>query len=416
MRGPHGRSDGVEAAGAELPGEEDREARVAWSRLVEPGDPVAGALVEVLGASAALRLVREHRDGADVSGAVPGLGPAVRTRLTRSLAGWASRWTDEAPAVLVERSARLGVTPLVPGDPAWPVGLDDLGNARPLCLWARGAGASPSAGAVALVGARAASPYGEHVGSVLGAGLADAGWTVVSGGAYGIDAVAHRAALAASGTTVAVLAGGLDRPYPVGNARLLAAVAESGTLLSEVPLGWAPTRTRFLQRNRLIAALATGTVVVEAAWRSGALSTAAHAAGLMRPVGAVPGPVTSAASAGCHRLLRSGTAVCVTDVAEVLELVGPLAASASGAPPEVRRTPEELLVLDALPVRGAVVATDLTRRAGLALPDVLGALGTLELSGLVSQDAGRWRRGRGIDGGQKRAGAAPGAPRAGGLG
>lgn len=379
--------------------EDDAAARVAWSRLVEPGDVTAGALIDVLGPVAALELVREGmRHGPDVAAAVTGPGVA-RDRLGAALGRWASRWTDEPAAALVERSARLGVRAVVPGDPQWPAELDDLGPARPLCLWLRGAGTWNPGRSVALVGARAATPYGEHVTSVLGSGLADAGRVVVSGGAYGIDAAAHRGALAADGETVAVLAGGLDRLYPTGNARLLTAVAEAGLLISEVPLGWSPTRTRFLQRNRVIAALGTATVVVEAAWRSGALSTAGHAAGLLRPVGAVPGAVTSAASAGCHRLLRSGAAVCVTDVAEVLELAGPLSVQAR-PPAWSRRSVEELRVLDALPVRAGLAPAELTRRAGLTLPEVLGALGTLELSGLVSQDAGRWRRCRGIDGTQ----------------
>src|SRR5450756_1961145 len=197
----------------------------------------------------------------------------------------------------------------------------------------------------------------------MSAGLADAGWTVVSGGAYGIDAVAHRAALAAGGTTVAFLAGGVDRLYPAGNATLLAAIQESGgSLVSEVPPGSVPSKVRFLQRNRLIAAASRATVVVEAAWRSGALSTATHAAGLLRPVGAVPGPVTSAASAGCHRLLRDGCAVCVTDAA------------------------------DALPLRRPAPVESIARSAGLTVSEVRSGLGRLELAGLAEQDGGRWRQ------------------------
>jgi len=251
---------------------------------------------------------------------------------------------------------------------------------------------------VAVVGARACTSYGEHVTAAMSAGLADAGWTVVSGGAYGIDAVAHRAALAAGGTTVAFLAGGVDRLYPAGNATLLAAIQESGgSLVSEVPPGSVPSKVRFLQRNRLIAAASRATVVVEAAWRSGALSTATHAAGLLRPVGAVPGPVTSAASAGCHRLLRDGCAVCVTDAAEALELVGAFGRDLAPDRPTPDRPGDGLDIdlrrmLDALPVRRPAPVESIARSACLTVSEVRSGLGRLELAGLAEQDGGRWRQ------------------------
>ena len=156
----------------------------------------------------------------------------------------------------------------------------------------------------------------------LSADLAGHGVSVVSGAAYGIDGAAHRAALTAGGTTIALLAGGADRPYPAGHGELIERIAASGAVVSEAPCGTTPTKWRFLQRNRLIAALSDATVVVEAGWRSGSLNTAAHAAALSRPLGAVPGPVTSAASAGCHRLLREFDARCVTNSADALELLG----------------------------------------------------------------------------------------------
>ncbi|MDF2576486.1 MAG: dprA, partial [Agromyces sp.] len=164
---------------------------------------------------------------------------------------------------------------------------------------------------IALVGARAATGYGEHVTMEASAGLVDRGFAIVSGGAYGIDGMAHRAALASRGVTVAFLAGGVDRFYPLGHEALLARIADTGAVVSELPCGSAPTKWRFLQRNRLIAAAADATVVLEAGMRSGSLNTAGHAAALGRPLGAVPGPVTSPASAGCHRLLREFDAVCV---------------------------------------------------------------------------------------------------------
>ncbi|MCV2396095.1 DNA-processing protein DprA [Actinotalea sp. M2MS4P-6] len=366
----------------------DLEARIAWSGLVEPGDPVAGALVESLGPVDALDLVaRTARADAVL---LPGLTTVAHGRVRRGLEGWAQRWGADTWRRHRDWIEALSGRVVVPGDPGWPAGLDDLGLARPMCLWVRGADPAPLlARAVSVVGSRAATSYGEHVTAELCAGLADADACVVSGGAFGIDAMAHRAALTADGGTVAVLAGGLDRPYPAANARLLSAVAEKGALLAEVPPGTAPTRHRFLLRNRLIAALGQVTVVVEAARRSGALSTAGHATALMRPVGAVPGPVTSAASSGCHHLLRDG-AVCLTSAADVLELLDGTPADSGIAEPLLGA--RERIVLDALPVRQGTAPEGLTRPCGLALPEVLAALGTLELSGRAVRSAGRWRR------------------------
>lgn len=364
------------------------EARIAWSGLIEPGDPLAGALVDVLGPTDALDLVARTAGGEPA--ALPGLASVAAERLSAAVAGWAHRWQSGAWLRHQDWIATLGGRVVVPDDPAWPAGLDDLGLARPMCLWVIGTDPAPLLHrSVAVVGARAATGYGEHVAAELAAGLADAGVCVVSGGAFGIDAMAHRATVAAEGRTLAFLAGGLDRPYPAGNARLLAAIAEHGAVVAEVPPGATPTRHRFLLRNRLIAAGAQVTVVVEAAWRSGALSTASHAAGLLRPVAAVPGPVTSAASAGCHRLLRDG-AVCVTDTAEVLELLDDT--PVADREPGPVWGPHERTVLDALPVRSGVRPDALTRACGLALPQVLVALGTLGLSGRAVETSGRWRR------------------------
>lgn len=374
-------------------------ARAAWSRLAEPGDVVAHALITALGPGDALAWLREAvRGGAPQT--MPVADAGARSRLATSVARWAPRLELLDPTRELRVLTRLGGTVLVPEDPRWPSALDDLGPQAPFCLWVRGAAdlAGLLTRAVAVIGARACTAYGEHVTAQLAGGVADAGWTVVSGGAYGIDAVAHRAALAAQGRTVAILAGGVDRLYPAGNARLLHEIAASGgALVSEVPPGSVPSKARFLQRNRLIAAAAQATVVVEAAWRSGALSTAGHAANLLRPVGAVPGPVTSAASAGCHRLLRDGAAVCVTDAPEVLELVGRVgvdlppqpatdARVGDGLDPVLRRT------LDALPVRQPAPPDAVARAAGLAVAEVRAALGRLDLAGLAVQRGGLWRR------------------------
>ncbi|MFE7408810.1 DNA-processing protein DprA [Isoptericola sp. NPDC057559] len=319
---------------------------------------------------------------------------------------------------------RLGGSLLTPDDARWPGRLVDLGAEEPFALWVRG---DPDLAAlversVAVVGARASSAYGDQVASGVAAGLADRGFTVVSGGAYGIDAAAHRGALAGGAPTVAVLAGGVDRFYPPGNAELLRRLADGGgAVVSEVPPGSAPFRQRFLARNRIIAAASCATVVVEAAWRSGALSTARHATRLLRPLGAVPGPVTSGTSTGCHVLLRDGAAVCVTDAAEVAELAGPYGTGAvagpadaegghgdpraSGSPaagttPRAGR-PEEVDALDerarrvwdALPARSSAALDALIRTAGLSIAETLAGLGDLELHGLAAQDGGRWHRG-----------------------
>jgi DNA processing protein len=244
---------------------------------------------------------------------------------------------------------------------------------------------------MSLVGARAATGYGEHVAMEASAGLVDRGFAIVSGAAYGIDGMAHRAALASSGTTVAVLAGGLDRFYPSGHEALLTRIVESGLVLSEVPPGTPPTKWRFLQRNRLIAALSCATVVLEAGWRSGSLNTAGHAAALGRPLGAVPGPVTSAASAGCHRLIREYDAVLVTTAAEMAELAGePPADAPTGA--TSGRTAEETRVLDALSTRTARSAEDVAQRCGLSLAGVQAVLGSLELDGAAVLRERGWAR------------------------
>jgi DNA processing protein len=214
--------------------------------------------------------------------------------------------------------------------------------------------------------------------------------TIVSGGAYGIDGMAHRGCLATGGTTVAALAGGVDRAYPAGHADLLGRIAQGpGVVIAEVPCGTPPTKWRFLQRNRLIAALSDATVVVEAGWRSGSLNTAGHASALGRPLGAVPGPVTSAASAGCHRLLREYDARCVTSADDACELLGTLG---DERPTPTDRTDDRTRVLDALSARSPRSPDDLARRAGIAPDEVRGLLAMLELDGRVRRGSDGWRR------------------------
>jgi len=360
--------------------DQDRFARAAWSRLAEPGDAVAVSLVARIGAVEALRAVREQAH------------PALE------------RFAPRLGVLDVERDlevgARFGARVLCPGDPGWPTGLDDLA-APPFCLWVRGPAdlGSGCRRSAAVVGARSATAYGEMVATDLAAGLAERGFVVVSGAAFGIDAAAHRGVLAVDGTTVAVLAGGVDRPYPAAHATLLGRIVESGLVVSEVAPASAPTKSRFLQRNRLIATMTVGTVVVEAGLRSGSLNTARHAAEHGRVVAAVPGPVTSMMSAGCHQAMRDGYAVLVTDAAEVADALGDLGADSAARPSDPARPGDDLDELTArvhasLPVRRGVPVDRLAVAAGLSPAEVAAGLGRLELLGLAERHGDGWRQGR----------------------
>jgi DNA processing protein len=220
----------------------------------------------------------------------------------------------------------------------------------------------------------------------------------VSGGAYGIDGAAHRAALASDQTTIAFLAGGVDRLYPAGHAALLTRIAERGLLVGELPCGSSPTKWRFLQRNRLIAAASRATVVVEAGRRSGSLNTAGHAAAIGRPLGAVPGPVTSPASAGCHRLIQEYGAACVTSAAEMAELTGitdPLETAGDGqasTSPSAADHGERIRVLDALSPRTPRPVREVATRAGMSEREAISTLGLLDLESLVDEREGGWIR------------------------
>jgi DNA processing protein len=362
-------------------------ARAVWSVLTEPGDAVAGRLIGTWGAAAALE---RALDGAEaVIGEIDGaVLAAARDR-------WRPRCATAMPtlAAALDRAARTGTRLVAPGDEAWPQRLDDLGDHVPHLLWVRGRlGPASQAAAVALVGARAATGYGEHVAAELGAETGAAGVTIVSGAAYGIDGAAHRGALAAGAHTVAFLAGGVDRAYPAGHAELLGRIARQGAVVAETPCGTAPSKWRFLARNRLIAAISDATVVVEAGLRSGSLNTAAHAASLGRALGAVPGPVTSPASAGCHRILREFDGVCVTSPADVREMlgIGPLPAATSTGP--IAR--EMTRLLDAASTRSARDEHELARRSGLAVAEVEALVGLAVLEGTMARRADGWLRAR----------------------
>lgn len=297
----------------------ERAARIAWAHLIEPGDSLANELIDAMGAAEALHAL---------------LDPMKRLSLAASLAkSFAEQDVAHDPAATLEQWAARHRHPdagtampadtqvVIPGDEHWPTQLDDLATARPIALWVRGDASLLAARSVAIVGARACTSYGEHVTQEIAEDVAHAGVTVVSGAAYGVDGAAHRAALAVGGKTVAVLASGVDRAYPVGHRELIERIAASGALVSELPPGSAPTRNRFVMRSRLIAALSGAVVVTEAGFRSGALSAVAYTEYIDRPVGAVPGPITSAASAGTNHLIRDRAAVLITSGADALALL-----------------------------------------------------------------------------------------------
>lgn len=309
---------------------DDRAARIVLAATLEPDDAVAGRLTAVVGAVETVRLAAGR-------GAFPKKVDAVEAELWRRKV--APRLDPSTVTRALSETDRHGLGIIVPGDTDWSAALNDLGERAPTALWVRGAASfltAPLCDRVTMTGARAATSYGEHVTAELAADLANRERIIVAGGAYGIDAAAHRAALASGGQTIAVLASGLDRFYPAGNQDMLERVAGVGLLLSEMAPGSAPTRWRFLARNRILGALSGATVVVEAGYRSGSLNVAARAAELGRPVGAVPGSVTSAASAGTHRLLREGIAALVTDSNDIDRLLGPRrGANEREAPSEV---------------------------------------------------------------------------------
>ncbi len=363
----------------------DRFARATWTGIAEPGDRVAGLLVDRLGAPAALTTVLGHWTVDKILAALghENRSEVTETDLSAAQARWQPRVTSQVALTALQQAVRYGVRLLIPGDSAWPCGVNDLGQHAPIALWLRGNASTleTTPSSISLVGARAATGYGEHVTMESSAGLVDRGYTIVSGAAYGIDGMAHRAALASSGQTIAFLAGGVDRFYPTGHDALLTRIVEAGAVVSELPCGSPPTKWRFLQRNRLIAAASQATVVLEAGWRSGSLNTAGHAAALGRPLGAVPGPVTSAASAGCHRLIRDFDAVCVTNADEMAELAPLGPAGTVRADAAAPASSDSTRVLDALSTRSPRSAEDIAARAGLAVAQVQSVLGVFELEG-----------------------------------
>lgn len=369
---------------------EERLARLALSLVREPGDLWLTTSVTEVGGVA----LHDHLLGA--------------RHLRDNLRELATRLAQVDPEQELARAGRLGLRFVIPGDDEWPAQVGDLEHADPLDtmggtpigLWVRGpVRLDEVARSVAVVGARSATTYGADVSAEIASAVARDGWVVVSGGAFGIDVAAHRGALAAGGTTVAVLACGADRVYPQAHAEILEHIAEHGAVVSESPPGHAPFKARFLARNRLIAALTRGTVVVEAARRSGALNTATWAARLHRPLMGVPGPVTSAPSEGVHRMLRSGQATVVTSGQDVLEVVGGAGEHLAPEPRAPARahdglTPRLRHVLEAVPSVRPAPADSISRTAGVRLEHTQAALTELAGRGLVAPVGQGWRLAR----------------------
>lgn len=367
-----------------MTGWSERSARLALSLAVEGGEPAVSEIAALESGRAAWDRVLAGE-----------FGPAAATRAAE---------VDLPPTLAL--AERCGARFVIPGDDEWPESLTALQfcdsvqrrGGVPFGLWLRGPGhlrrlVDRSA---SLVGSRACSAYGSGVATDMAADLAEAGVAVVSGGAYGIDVAAHRGALAVSGPTICVLANGVDVAYPRGNAAILDRLGGDGLLVSELPPGTTPTRMRFLSRNRLIAALSLGTVVVEAALRSGARNTASWALGCHRPVMAVPGPIDSALSEAPHVLIRNGQAMLVTSAEDVLEMISPagqhISPIRSGAP---RATDSfdaaRLAVYEAIPARRRISAGEIALVAGVSMPACLAQLAELERSDFIEGGEDGWR-------------------------
>ena len=397
-------------------------ARAALTYLAEPTDRWLGQLLRVHGAAVTLAAIKSGRllGTGGLAGNAAGQGNGLpRGKAHEGVKAAMERWRTRLPELpapeRVLAFGESGIRIVCPGDPEWPGQLADLGDDEPYALWLRGNAdlRFNCLRSVAIVGSRAATAYGSYVAAEFGASVAARGLAVVSGGAFGVDAAAHRGALAADGVTVAVLACGVNVPYPTAHAELFDAIAAQGVLVSEWPPGRHVSRLRFLIRNRMIAALATGTLVVEAGQRSGAVNTARYARDLRRRLMAVPGPITSDLSAGCHQVIREWQGALVTSAAEVIEHLSPVGEPVIGAAQDTaepgavvqlasRRQaplvlPRDLLdlesarVLDAMPRRGGVGTVRVAQRAGLAPAATATLLGQLATGGFVERCDDGWR-------------------------
>jgi len=380
---------------------EDFFSHLAWSVICEPGDGFAGLLVGALGATAALNSELQNLSSQSVKVSLLESGISA-SELDRfgvfevahhaARERWRPRLSLGAVKQAISKMQQIRGFMLTPVSAGWPEQLSDLGYNAPMALWVRGSqnAIDRLSKSVAVVGSRGATTYGEFATESVVAALVGKGISIISGGAYGIDASAHKSTLALQGNTVAVMAGGIEKLYPSGNSQLLKRVTETGAVLSEMPPGSTPTKWRFLQRNRLIAALSQSTIVVEANWRSGALNTATHAQTLDREIYAVPGPISSPKSAGTNKLIADGRAQLIVDPADLLERMGiqaktptQLELSGLGA--------IEVRVLDAIGFDSLEIA-EICSAAGLTRDEARFGLGNLELEGLVARRGNAWAK------------------------
>jgi DNA processing protein len=375
--------------------------RSAWSVICEPGDGFAGFVVSKIGAVAALETEVQGLPSKNLKAKLLAAGVGeleldafgvFEKAHAEARERWKSRISLEMIRVALFKIAKVGGFVMTPSDPNWPEQLNDLEPHSPFALWVRGD--SSALGklqqSVSIVGSRGATSYGEFATDSMVSALVPKGFSIVSGGAYGIDGIAHRSTLALRGNTVAVMAGGLDKFYPSGNSDLLRRVSQTGAVISEVPPGTIPSKWRFLQRNRLISALGQSTLVVEANWRSGALNTVSHCERLERPIYAVPGPITSPKSAGTNKLIAEGRAQLVVDGDDLLERLGET----------IRVTTQQELdglgaiekrVFDALGYDVLEIA-EICSSAGLTRDEARFGLSNLELDGLVLRRDNAWTK------------------------
>lgn len=362
-----------------------------WSLITEPGDTVAGLLRNFFGDIEALVLVVSGNSAGEIAKRL-NVETTERHRIESALVNaleiWRRRTSQADVFNSLNKIKELGGRILTPKSQNWPSQLEDLGLGTPPALWVYGDGKvfTKLAQSTAVIGSRAVSDYGLEVTDSIVDSLLELDQAIISGGAIGVDARAHERTLQLGGTTVAVMAGGLDRLYPASNSELFKNLKLSGALISEVPPGVMPTKWRFLQRNRLIAALTQATVVIEAGFRSGTVNTVGHANDLDRPVGAVPGLITSVSSAGCHELIKAGKAVLISTPRDLAELLGK------------RRYFEEafdslgnweIRVLDSLGASAGTVE-EVSKTAGLTTFETKTGLRKLAALGLVIRTSNGW--------------------------
>ena len=377
----------------------DKDAAMAWTRIAEGNDPYAVRFIESVGYVQAYQSVKDYCAG---SRAPDGLETAIQR--------WAHRFNEDEFKHDKEKIDDIGGGFLYPHDEAWTQSFELLENVTPLGLWYVGEKNLMRSRSVSIVGSRDCTEYGRSIAYDFAYELAENGISIVSGGAFGIDAAAHRGVLAVpsandTGRPIVVFASGLGNYYPRGNKSLFEAIADSGGLfVSEYPPFSSPHRHRFLSRNRIIAALGLATLVVEAPYRSGALSTAHHAVSIGRDVCVVPGSIYSPHSRGCHRLLREG-ALCVTTVKELVESLpqweyvddfsehtspdAPSAMSLDKSDP-MAGDPYAVRVRDGLCRQYGRSVDDVAREVGLSPRETLSALAMLEMGGIAKNHGGRW--------------------------